>query len=187
MNLRKQDLIKIIKEEMSAIIGEGGMKGMAMEIMDELQILMTKYSIDAGGLQGILSDMSEMQSGDEDGEWTKTPYGAYRPIKEPTMKEGNGHDGDMSMTNRLARAMLDTLTADVELPEEEKEHYMITLQDVAQEVLMPMWSEMQQHHNAVTNAPIQGGDDMPQHNDEQDDMQRRFESKKRKRKSLKVK
>jgi hypothetical protein len=139
MNLKKQDLLQIIKEEMSAIIGEGRMKEMAMEIMDELQALMAKYGIDVGGLQGILSDMDSDVAGADAGVG-----------QEPVMKEAGlaYHDAkdeaDMSMTNRLARAMFNELTADVDLGPQDSEEYLLDLQDIAQEYIMPIWNEMQQ-------------------------------------------
>ena len=192
MNLRKQDLLRVIKEEMKAFLGESNTKSHLGEVVEELIIsleeLMSEHNVDSDVVRSALDEFDGRQGGSGDEEWTETPYGAYKPIKEPTMKEGSGNDGDMSMTNRLARAMLDTLTADVQLPEEEKEHYMLTLQDVAQEVLMPMWNEIQQHHDATSEAPIQGEDPFASHPDnEQGDMQRRFESKKRKTKYWKVK
>ena len=66
MKIKESELKAIIAEVIKDVIednskvNEGNMKRMAIEIMDELQIIMDRYGIGVEALQGILQDMTPM-------------------------------------------------------------------------------------------------------------------------------
>jgi hypothetical protein len=162
MKITRRQIKQIIKEELNAIIGEGAMSNLAVEIMNELQLLMSKFNIDIGGLRGILGDMEA-----DDGDWYELRHQMDQELGEPEpererepLKEDEEagkvgrHDwlamatrdeDDNSMIGRVANAILQELIADTHLSEEEAKMHLEEIRGFAQEYIMPIYNQIQTH------------------------------------------